>query len=45
MNRKQRPEKLKTSTPDFLSEWHQHLITRRRFLLAAAGGTVMAMFP
>lgn len=45
MNRKQRPGRLKTSTSDFLADWHQHLITRRRLLLTATGGTLAAIFP
>jgi gluconate 2-dehydrogenase gamma chain len=29
----------------FLAEWHEQVVTRRRFLQTLAGGTVAAMFP
>lgn len=45
MNRKQRPDKRKYNTLDLLSDWQQHLITRRQFLMTAAGGSFAAMFP
>jgi gluconate 2-dehydrogenase gamma chain len=45
MNRKQRPLKHKFNSLNLLSDWHQHLTTRRQFLLAAAGGSLAAMFP
>lgn len=45
MNRKQRPDKRKSNTLDLSSAWHQHLITRRQILMAAAGGSLAAMFP
>lgn len=45
MNRKSRPAETKNDTFDFLSNWHQHVMTRRRLLLAAAGGTLAALFP
>lgn len=45
MNRKQRLDKRKYNTLDLLSDWQQHLITRRQFLMTAAGGSFAAMFP
>jgi len=45
MNRKQRPPNNKTETQDFLSDWHQQLISRRRLLMAAAGGSLAMLFP
>lgn len=31
--------------PVWLSGWREHLVSRRRFLIGAAGGTVAALFP
>ncbi len=45
MNRKQPPGHKKTDTSAGLSAWYQHLMSRRRFLLAAAGGSIGALFP
>lgn len=44
MNRKQRPLTRSLCSTSLLSDWHQSLITRRRFLLVAAGGSLTAMF-
>ncbi len=44
MNRKQRPLDRSSCSIGLLSGGHQSLITRRRFLLAAAGGSLATMF-
>jgi len=45
MNRKPRPSKKNSNAHDLLSDWRQHLLTRRQLLMAAAGGSLAAMFP
>jgi gluconate 2-dehydrogenase gamma chain len=45
MNRKPRPAAKSSCSFNVLSDWHQQLITRRRFLKAAAGGSLAAIFP
>ncbi|MDT8281286.1 MAG: gluconate 2-dehydrogenase subunit 3 family protein [Gammaproteobacteria bacterium] len=45
MNRKPRPSKRSNNPQSLFSNWHQQLITRRQFLLAAAGGSLAVMFP
>jgi gluconate 2-dehydrogenase gamma chain len=45
MNRKPRPAGKSSCSSKLLSDWHRHLITRRQFLLAAAGSSLAALFP
>lgn len=45
MNRKPRPATKTTHSTDLLSAWRQQLLSRRRFLIAAAGGSLSAVFP
>lgn len=45
MNRKSRPTTKPSCQLNSLTDWHKYLLTRRRFLIAAAGGSVAAIFP
>lgn len=45
MNRKPRTEKEIPHSSELLYGWRQHLLSRRRFLITAASGSIAAMFP
>jgi len=45
MNRKPRPARQPIKNPSQLFDWRQQLISRRRLLMAAAGGSLTVMFP
>jgi len=45
MNRKPSPEKRLSASNLTLTDWLRQLTSRRRFLLAAAGGSLAALFP
>lgn len=45
MNRKPRPQKTSPCTTELLTAWQQQLVSRRQFLLTAAGGSLAVLFP